>query len=72
MLDMTSDSRFLQDSISRESIDFLAAYKGRKINDLFCFSILSSVLPLNRNNWFISWVIIAEEVAEEAEEKHDF
>ncbi len=38
----------------------------------FCFSILSSVLPVNRNNLFISWVIIAEEMAEEAEEKHGF
>jgi hypothetical protein len=38
------------------------------IND-FLFSILSSALPLNRDSCFVSLVIIAEEVAEEAEDK---
>ena len=33
---------------------------------------LSSVLPLNRDSCFVSLVIIAEEVAEEAEEKTQF
>ena len=33
---------------------------------------LSSVLPLNRNSCFVSLVIIAEEEAEEAEEKTQF